>query len=217
MLILGLLLTTQFRIQRQAAPDPSRMRADELVVALKEKDEDLQAANARIADLQQQVEKLKQSASQGPGPSQAQSNEMEMLAGTLGVTGPGVVVTMSETTEAVTAKNKVADEDIWRVLNELFTSGAEAVSVNGVRIGPVTGIRNVGNRILINQTMVAAPIEIQAVGDPAILEQALKLRGGVIELLGRWGIQVKVTKSESLKIPALRSTPAFRFGKPGEK
>lgn len=217
MLILGLLLTTQFRIQRQAAPDPSRMRADELVVALKEKDDDLQAANARIADLQQQVEKLKVSASQGTTPSPAQTSELEMLAGTQAVAGPGVIVTMSETTEAVSAKNKLADEDIWRVLNELFTSGAEAVAVNGVRIGPVTGIRNVGNRILINQTMVASPIEIQAVGDPAILEQALKLRGGVIELLGRWGIQVKVTKSDSLKIPALRSAPVFRFGKPGEK
>jgi uncharacterized protein YlxW (UPF0749 family) len=39
----------------------------------------------------------------------------------------------------------------------------------------------------------------------------------VIELLGVWGIEVKVTKSDSLTIPALRTTPTFRFAKPAEQ
>lgn len=217
MMILGLLLTTQFRIQRQVAPDVSRMRTDELVVALTEREEELAQAKTQIEQLRKEVETLRKSATVVVPPPREDMTPLEILAGSVEVTGAGVVVVLVETPEAATAKNKVADEDIWRVLNELFTAGAEAVSVNGQRVTSVTGIRNVGSRILVNQTMIASPVEIQAIGDPIVLDASLKLRGGVVELLGRWGISVMVTKSDSLKVPAFRSTPSFRFAKPVEQ
>lgn len=217
MMILGLLLTTQFRIQRQVAPDVSRMRTDELVVALTERQEELAQAKTQIEQLRKEVETLRKSAAVVVPPPREDMTPLEILAGSVEVTGPGVVVVLVETPEAATAKNKVADEDIWRVLNELFTAGAEAVSVNGQRVTSVTGIRNVGSRILVNQTMIASPVEIQAIGDPIVLEASLKLRGGVVELLGRWGISVMVTKNDSLKVPSFRSTPSFRFAKPVEQ
>lgn len=216
MMILGLLLTTQFRIQRQVVPDASRLRTDELVVALTEKQDELQQASTEIVQLRREVETLRQSVAAATPPPREDLTPLGILAGTLEVQGPGVIVTLMETPEAITAKNKVADEDIWRVLNELFTAGTEALSVNGQRVASVTGIRNVGTRILVNQTMIASPVEIQAIGDPVVLEASLRLRGGVIELLGRWGIEVEVSKSDSLKIPALRSTPTFRFARPVE-
>lgn len=217
MMILGLLLTIQFRIYNQTSLDPSKMRADELVAALSEKQKELEAATAKVTDLEKQVTRLQESLLNiGPAPSE-DTTQLQILAGTVEVVGSGVVVTLTETPESLTAKNKVADEDIWRVLNELFTAGAEAVSVNGVRITSVTGIRNVGNRILVNQTMIASPVEIQAVGDPAVLESSLKLRGGVVELLGRWGIKVTVAKNEALTIPGVKSPPIFRWAKPPEK
>ncbi|MFZ5815254.1 MAG: DUF881 domain-containing protein [Bacillota bacterium] len=214
MMILGLLISTQFRIQRQVPTDPSRLRTDELVAALQEREEALQAANAEREKLRAEVEKLRLSISATVPPPQEDTDRLEILAGTRAVTGPGVIVTLMETPTAIAAKNQVRDEDIWRVLNELLTAGAEAVSVNGQRITSVTGIRNVGSRILVNQTMIASPVEIHAVGDPVVLEASMKLRGGVVELLGRWGIQVKVSKSDALKLPPLRSVPVFRFAKP---
>ena len=141
---------------------------------------------------------------------------LRLLAGTVPVTGPGVVVTLAETPEAVTAKNRVADEDIWRVVNELYTAGAEAIAVGGVRLTSVSGIRNVGERILVNETMIASPVEIHAIGDPAVLDASLKLRGGVIDLLARWGIKVTVVKSDSLTLPPLKTSPSFMYAKPVE-
>lgn len=217
MLILGLLLTTQFRIQKQVMPsDPSRLRTDELVAALTDKEGQLQAANKEREQLRAEVEQLRASLSAAAPPPKEDTTTLEMMAGTSEVTGPGVIVTLTETPEAVSAKNKVADEDLWRVTNELFTAGAEAIAINGVRVTSVSGIRGVGNRILVNQTMIASPMELHAIGDPTVLEQALKLRGGVIEYLGRFGIRLTVAKSDSLKVPALRTLPTFRYAKPVE-
>lgn len=214
MMILGLLLTTQFRIQKQVTPDPSRLRNDELIAVLHDKEEELQAANQEREKLREQVQQLQSSLSAITPVPKEDTSELQMLAGLLEVQGPGVIVTLVETPEATAAKDRVADEDIWRVVNELLTAGAEAISVNGVRVTSVTGIRNVGNRILVNQTMVASPIEIRAIGDPTVLEASLRLRGGVIELLGRWGIKVTAAKSNSVRIPALRTQPTFRFARP---
>lgn len=217
MMILGLLLTTQFRIQKQVIPnDPGRLRSDELVAALNDKEAQLEAANQERDQLLAEVEQLRAALSVAAPPPKENTIPLEIAAGSTPVTGPGVIVTLVETPEAITAKNRVADEDLWRVVNELFTAGAEAMAVNGVRVSPVSGIRNVGNRILVNQTMIASPVEIHAVGDPTVLDQALKLRGGVIELLDRWGIKVSVTRSDSLKLPAQTTAPIFRFAKPVE-
>jgi len=209
MMFLGLLLTIQFRITSQQNLDPSRMRADELVAALSDREAQLKAAEERIRALEQEVAQLRQSLS---SPSQAAEMErLRLLAGTTEVTGPGVVVTLSETPEAVSAANKVADEDIWRVVNELLTAGAEAISVGAVRLNSVTGIRNVGDRILVHETMIASPVEIHAIGDPAVLDASLKLRGGVIDLLARWGIKVSVIRSDSLTLPPVKTPPTFRY------
>ncbi len=211
MMILGLLLTLQFRTQNQVNLDPGRLRSEDLAVALKEKTDELDAANAELTKVRAEVERLKFSV-----PSVQTNRDVEILAGTIDLEGPGVTITLQETPEALAAKTRLADEDIWRVLNELFTAGAEAVSVNGQRISSVTGVRNVGNRILVNQTMIASPVEILAIGDPTVLEASLKLRGGVIDYLGRWGVKVSVSKGDAIRVTALRTTPTFRFAKPVE-
>jgi uncharacterized protein YlxW (UPF0749 family) len=217
MMVLGLLLSTQFRVQQQATSDAGRLRADELARELSIKEEELEAASERVAELERQVAELQRSLSSvSPAPAE-DSTDLRILAGNLEVTGPGVIVLLSEKPEALEAKNRVSDEDIWRVLNELFVAGAEAASVNGQRVTSITGIRNVGGRILVNQTMIASPVEIQAVGDPVVLDASLKLRGGVIELLDRWGINVTISKSDSLIIPATRTTPVLHYAKPVEK
>jgi len=209
MMILGLLLALQFRMTNQITVDPSRMRSEDLAVSLQERTAELEAANTELTKVRAELERLKVAI-----PSAQPNQDLEILAGTIDLEGPGVKVTLQETPEALAAKTRLADEDIWRALNELFTAGAEAVSVNGQRISSVTGVRNVGSRILVNQTMIAAPVEILAIGDPTVLEASLKLRGGVIDYLSRWGIKVSVEKGDAIQVPALRTTPTFRFVKP---
>jgi len=215
MMVLGVLLTTQFRLSRehQVPPASSMLRAEEIAIALQATERLLKASDDERDRLTLELERARK-ANLDPTPTPARDvSALEILAGTIEVQGPGVFVTMIEASEAIAAKARVSDEDVWRVINELLAAGAEAISVNGQRITSVTGIRNVSQRILINTTMISSPIEVMAIGDPVVLETSLRLRGGVIEVLDRWGIKVNVRKSDKLIIAPVRP-PVLLYAKP---
>ena len=123
--------------------------------------------------------------------------KVRMNAGLLAGTGQGVVITLDDSNLPRQPGEDpnlflIHDEDLLKVINELFAAGAEAVSVNGQRIITNSEIRCVGPTIIINSIKLAPPFIIQAVGDPEILETSLKMRGGVIESLQVFGIQVNI-------------------------
>lgn len=211
MVVFGFLMMTQFRAQQQA-PVASGTRADDLARMLRAAEEQLEATEQERDRLAAQVARLS-----GSGEGQAKAPQIsptEILAGTVEVHGPGLVLTLTEGTDTQGARARIADEDLWLVVNELLAAGAEGISVNGNRLTALSGIRNVGQRIMIHQAMTSAPYEVAAIGDPAVMEAALRMRGGVIDSLDKWGIKVKFQRHESIRLPAFRATPTFRFAKP---
>ena len=81
----------------------------------------------------------------------------------------------------------------------MFAAGAEAVSVNGQRIVATTEVTCAGNVIMINGVRQAPTFKILAIGDPATLEGGLKMRGGLIDNLTFWKLEVKLTTEEEIK------------------
>jgi uncharacterized protein YlxW (UPF0749 family) len=59
----------------------------------------------------------------------------------------------------------------------------------------------------------APPYEIHAIGDAATLENALKMRGGVMETLAVWGIQLEIQTSENVEVPAYRGNTQYQYAK----
>src|SRR5699024_2632690 len=94
----------------------------------------------------------------------------------------------------------IHDSDLLSVINELRDAGAQALSLNGQRILATSEIRCAGSVVLINGQRVTAPFVIYAIGDPTTLHNALTMRGGVVDVLSQWKIQVNVTMSEKLLI-----------------
>jgi uncharacterized protein YlxW (UPF0749 family) len=215
MAVFGLLITTQFRVTQQVPADPSQMRAEDVAVELKLTQDRLKAAEQDRDRYAAEVDKLKKAAASVAPAPQVDTTPMEMMAGSLELKGPGLIVTLSEESGG-TVKAQVQDEDLWMVVNELLAAGAEGIAVNGQRITVLSGIRNVGQRVMIYQTLTAAPFEVAAIGDPSVMEAALKLRDGVVATLERYGIKTAIVKSESIRLPAFRSIPTFRFAKPGK-
>ena len=84
------------------------------------------------------------------------------------VTGPGVQITLSdappgEIPEGATPNDLVIhQQDIEDTMNALWSGGAEAMTVQGVRITSRTVI-------LVDGTSFSPPYVIQAIGDPATL------------------------------------------------
>jgi len=63
----------------------------------------------------------------------------------------------------------IHQQDIEDTMNALWSGGAEAMTVQGVRITSRTVIRCIGNVILVDGTSFSPPYVIQAIGDPATL------------------------------------------------
>ena len=91
------------------------------------------------------------------------------------VSGPGIQITLSDAPpgqipEGATPNDLVIhQQDIEDTMNALWSGGAEAMTVQGVRITSRTVIRCIGNVILVDGTSYSPPYVIQAIGDPATL------------------------------------------------
>ena len=86
----------------------------------------------------------------------------------------------------------VVDGDIttaWIIdlVNELFNNGAEAVSVNGIRlVNNTMGFDTLPQgQILLNGSITPPPYTFEAIGEPRTIESALQLPGGILDRLQR--------------------------------
>ncbi|NLL98636.1 MAG: DUF881 domain-containing protein [Tepidanaerobacter sp.] len=226
--LLGMLLVAQFRSVQTAGNATSIQRAQELSTQLKAVTEERDMYKRELLELRNRIAEYESSASEISSLTEAMKKELEkvrMHAGLIAGTGQGVVITMDDSNLPRQPGEDpnlflIHDEDLLKVINELFAAGAEAVSVNGQRIITTSEIRCVGPTIIINSVKLAPPFIIHAVGDPEILEAALKMRGGVIESLQVFGIQVSIKKQDKIEIPAYTGPIQFKYLKPvkaGEK
>jgi uncharacterized protein YlxW (UPF0749 family) len=136
------------------------------------------------------------------------------------VTGPGLLVTLANakpsadedpvggTTEG-DPRERVQDGDLQLVVNALWAAGAEAVGINGQRLGPTTAIRFAGEAVLVDFRPVANPYEVSAIGDPEALRRTFLLNRQVqaLALISEsFGRRFDFAPRDSLTLPAA-STP----------
>jgi uncharacterized protein YlxW (UPF0749 family) len=99
----------------------------------------------------------------------------------------------------------VQDGDLQLVVNALWASGAEAISINGQRIGATTAIRQAGQAILVDLRPVAAPYVVSAIGDPQELRNGF-LRSPEASLLVKlttdYGVVFTYARADDLHLPA---------------
>ena len=127
-------------------------------------------------------------------------------AGLKDVRGQGIIMTVEDSileagTDANLNNYLVHDEDLLNLVNELKASGAEAISINDKRVISMSAIRCAGTTILVNDEKVAPPFVIKAIGDSALLESAITMRGSYVDILKGWGIRFNITKESDIFIP----------------
>jgi uncharacterized protein YlxW (UPF0749 family) len=141
---------------------------------------------------------------------------VEFAAASTPVRGPGLTVTVTEpdTARDLTdvSKQRVAgsrqvilDRDLQLVVNALWVSGAEAVAVGGVRIGPNVTIRQAGGGILADNQPIASPYLVLAIGPPHGMHDVFDNSPALqrLRLLETsYGVGVNVSESDELILPA---------------
>lgn len=147
-----------------------------------------------------------------------------VLAGTVPARGPGLRLTITDPEERVTA------DVLLDALEELRAAGAEAVQLEGpVELGgtePDTGGTQVrvavatslvdGERggIVVDGQELRPPYRFVVIGDPATLESALGIPGGVIANVEARGARALVQRSEDVLVGALRPLTPPAYARP---
>ena len=125
------------------------------------------------------------------------------------VSGPGITVTLTDRSGTGKGNGNVRDQDLAMVVNAMWAAGADAVSINGQRVGPETFVRTAGSVILVNVTPVSSPYEVAAIGDANALSVAL-VRGATGDYLSAaqsvTGMTVSSKVSDNLQMEALTLT-----------
>lgn len=93
--------------------------------------------------------------------------EVRLLAADGQAKGPGVRVTA---VPGSGLSGDITDRDLQILVNTFWYAGAEAISLNGQRIGTTTSIHNAGGVIKVNYVAIGAPFDLEVIGDPETLE-----------------------------------------------
>lgn len=111
---------------------------------------------------------------------QRELNKLSIPAGLRGLAGPGLVVALDDAPRDQQVSGDldpnlliVHQQDIQAVVNALWAGGAEGVSLQGQRIVTTTGIKCVGNTVVLQGVPYAPPYRIIAVGDTHAMYGAL--------------------------------------------
>jgi uncharacterized protein YlxW (UPF0749 family) len=136
------------------------------------------------------------------------TEKYRIFLGKVKVKGKGVEVTLADgdyNPLEENANNYIVHEyHVFKLINELYISGATAISINGQRLSHNSYIICNGPVITVDGFQHPAPFVISAIGDPEILSSALSLVGGVTDQLVNDNIVVTLaTKEEIILDPIL--------------
>jgi uncharacterized protein YlxW (UPF0749 family) len=145
----------------------------------------VQAQSRRNAELTREVTGLRQdvdglsAAGTGPGDLTPRLTAAASAAGLAAVSGPALTVTLDDAPSTVAADGIDADllvvhqQDIQAVVNALWSGGAEAMTIQGQRVISTTGVKCVGNTVVLHGIPYAPPYVISAIGDLNRLQSGL--------------------------------------------
>ncbi|MER5601796.1 DUF881 domain-containing protein [Streptomyces sp. NPDC002265] len=144
-----------------------------------------------------------------------------ILSGASAVHGPGVKLVVNDAKEATTGGNgdpretsgfsdtgRVRDRDMQRVVNGLWESGAEAISINGQRLTALSAIRAAGDAILVDNRPLVPPYTVLAVGDGKRLSTKFQNSADGLYLNAlqeNYGIRTAISTESALRLSAAPS------------
>ncbi|MBC2580650.1 DUF881 domain-containing protein [Clostridium sp. DJ247] len=219
--ILGFMLAYQFKIlmKQDQTLSITNKNSTDVTVEIEQYKKQKQALEQKVNDLQNQVKNYENAVA---GKSDATKNLLEeldntrMMTGLTDVKGPGVIIYLEPNNKLLgnNIGDQITDKHLAYLVNELRFAGAEAISINDIRIVSRTGIRTAGNYILINDEKVSpsSRIVIQAIGDKNLLYSDLSFP----EVFSDFKMlsDVKFEKSDNIVIKKYNKTYKFEYVKP---
>ncbi|CCK31586.1 membrane associated protein [Streptomyces davaonensis JCM 4913] len=218
-LVLAALVVTVGAAQaRVAAPVVAKER-EELIDRIDQETEAADKLEDSVDKLRDDVSARQREALKEGGGEQAEL--VGILAGAVEVHGPGVKLVVNDAKESggggdgdpretsgFSDTGRVRDRDMQRVVNGLWESGAEAISINGQRLTALSAIRAAGDAILVDNKPLVPPYTVLAVGDGERLSGRFQDSADGLYLHAlqeNFGIRTAISVESELRLPAAPS------------
>ena len=198
---------TTWSVLALRAPQPSAIAAREVLAGqITERSAEVDRLRERSGALSDEIALQQQALSGVDAPLLDRLAADSVASGATAVTGDGLRITLRDAdTDDEDPNGRVRDSDLQLVVNGLWASGAEAVAVNGERLGPTTAIRTAGDAILVDVVPLVGPYAVEAIGDPQDMQTALARTSGgqlLAVLQSTYGIPTGVSSQRDLHLPA---------------
>ncbi|MFF0813561.1 DUF881 domain-containing protein [Rhodococcus sp. NPDC003318] len=215
-LVLGLIFGVAYAEATDRAPGTEQVRRDIIaqVDAAEARGTDLTRARD---DLAARTDAARTAALSGDAQGAAVLDriaDLEQAAALDTVHGPGLTVTLADpvarpdlsdrSRPGADATPVIIDRDLQAVVNSLWASGAEAVAVGNVRVGPGVTIRQAGGAMLVDNQPVPAPYVISAIGQPSRLQTGFVVSDAYVRMSGvaqLYGAGFTVADSDDITLP----------------
>lgn len=208
----GLAFAITLQIRQAETTDYSGVRGDELVELLKSLDSANERLGTQIVDLTATRNDLLSStkrSEEAEKQARERAEQLAILAGTTGATGPGVRLVISD------PDRDIDSPLLLDAVQELRDAGAEAIVINGVaRVVAQTYFLDDEASVRVGGLEVKRPFTIEAIGDPSTMAEAANIRGGIVDRIFNRGGTADVVEVEKITITALADVKSPEYARP---
>lgn len=215
--LVGFLLVGQLRTSQRVSRSLAKESEGDLARILSNLNTDTDNLRDQVGQLKLELFSLQTSTQRDQAAArtaQQQLQTLQILAGTVPATGPGVQVTIND------PQASIRYDLIIDLVQELRDAGAEAIAVDNQRVGATTAFGPGNTGVVLSgpgepDTLVQAPYRVSVIGNPDTLASALGIPGGALDTLqAQRGVTVDVQRAAKVDVPALASPPTFRVARP---
>ena len=211
-LLAGLAFAMTVQIRHEAPSDYSGVRSGELVELLRSLDSANERINSQVNDLtitRNDLLNSTQRSEKAEKQARKRADDLSILAGTAGASGPGVALTINDPDERIDAAA------LLDAIEELRDSGAEVIAINGTaRVVAQTYFLDDDGAVRVGGREIKRPFVIEAIGDPSTMEQAMRFRGGLADKVQNRGGRITISKNDKITITALADIKRPEYAQP---
>jgi uncharacterized protein YlxW (UPF0749 family) len=154
----------------------------------------------------------------------AKSQPLNVPAGLVAMSGPGLSVTLDDSHEQFNGQNVdpntlvVHQSDMQAAVNALWAGGAEAIEVMDQRLIATSAVRCVGNTLLLNGRVYSPPFNIAAIGPGDAMRAALDASPNLSRYrkdAATYGLRYSVDTKSKIAVPGYQAPIGLSYATAG--
>lgn len=201
LMLFGFGLVTQLRSREQLSERLTAQSEPDLVEIIDSLDGEIKAMRTELTDQQIRLVSFRDNEAGNQAiinRTRGEITELKLLLGRDIAQGRGISIQIKDRQRLLTGF------DLRQIIEEIRSSGAWAISINGRRIDERTSLWRDAGYVYVDGLKMRSDFKIEAVGDSDLLYQTITLPRGIRDKLDTLkGVSVKVRREKSLALPSI--------------